>query len=489
MSTDKSRHLTQLQRLRSKVEDSLAQWKTFWFAPEDPITLGMIRILTGAMLAYNLLVWGLDLQAFFRSDGLQPLAAIRAFYGSDPIFSFLFYVPDEWLTIVHWTCFGVAVLMSAGVCSRLTTILCFLITISYSQRVPVANFGLDQILGLLCLYSAIGPSGAALSIDSLWRARRSRNAGRQVDVVPLSSCRMTLRLIQIHLCIIYFWAGFAKLKGDSWWTGEAMWQVLANQEYQTIDLTWLAWIPWAPYLIAHVTVAWEVFFCVLIWNKKLRPIMLVVGTGMHFGIGAFLGMWTFGLVMTYAYFAFSSPPAWRRRLHAIAPGFFAEPVQGLTVDEIVANSGEFLSGNTQLLLVAATPKDRSILRSYFDRHDMQCKAAMDSATAFRIIADTDPEAIVVYGSRFRVWELETLIEDFADAFTAPILAVVSVAQQEAMSDKVKRRVQLQLQPATPREIREELNQLLFAIREPDQQPGIDPLSDIEPLNQHDVSSV
>ncbi|HIE97634.1 MAG TPA: hypothetical protein EYQ63_11625 [Fuerstia sp.] len=35
---------------------------------------------------------------------------------------------------------------------------------------------------------------------------------------------------------------------------------------------------------------------------------------MHFGIGAFLGMWTFGLIMTYGYFAFGNPEWWRRQL-------------------------------------------------------------------------------------------------------------------------------------------------------------------------------
>ena len=72
-----------------------------------------------------------------------------------------------------------------------------------------------------------------------------------------------------------------------------------------MDLTWMAWVPWLPYLIAHVTVAWEVSFCAMVWNERLRPIWLAVGTAMHLGIGAFLGMWTFGLIMTFPYFAFS----------------------------------------------------------------------------------------------------------------------------------------------------------------------------------------
>ena len=305
---------TPVRRCLGAAHDAAEQWKTFWFAPADPFMLGMIRVLTGSMLVYNLLVWGLDLNAFFSSDGLQPLASIRQFHQNDPVFSFLFLVSDEWLFAVHWTCVILALMFCLGLATRVTSVLAFLITISYSQRVPVANFGLDQILGMLCLYLAIGPSGAALSIDQLIRDRWRKSKGLSFQIRRLASARTALRLIQIHMCVIYFWAGFAKLKGDTWWTGEAMWQVMANQEYQTLDLTWMAWVPWLPYLIAHITVAWEVFFCVLVWNQRWRPVMLAVGTGMHLGIGAFLGMWTFGLIMTYGYFAFGNPEWWRNRL-------------------------------------------------------------------------------------------------------------------------------------------------------------------------------
>ncbi|GAB5443892.1 MAG: hypothetical protein Fues2KO_42410 [Fuerstiella sp.] len=303
------------QRCVTSCLEPLRAWRRFWFEPADPFTLGLIRVLTGLMLTYNLLVWGLDFDAFFATEGLQPLQPIRKLYDGTAVFSFWLYVPSDWIATVHWICVAFAVLFCLGAATRLTSVAAFVITISYSQRVPVANFGLDQILGMLCLYLAIGPSGAAVSLDEWWRqGRTGKNRSTSRKHV---SARIALRLMQLHVCIIYFWAGFAKLKGDSWWTGEAMWRVIANEEYQTIDLTWMAQLPWLPYLIAHVTVAWEVFFCVLVWNRYLRPFMLAMGTMMHVGIGAFLGMWTFGLVMTFPYLAFSDPKRWRNRLNAV----------------------------------------------------------------------------------------------------------------------------------------------------------------------------
>jgi len=307
-----------VQDWTDSFHEAVQAWKTFWFEPADAYLLGMIRLLTGWMLVYNLLVWSIDLHAFFGPDGLQPLQTILDFHQYDYVFSFWFYVPEPWITTAHWTCVGIATLFFLGVGTRVTSVLAYLITISYSQRVPVANFGLDQILGMLCLYLAIGPSGACLSVDNWWRRRKARARGLTYRTPKLPTARMAMRLIQLHMCVIYFWAGVSKLKGDSWYTGEAMWQVLANQEYQTLDLTWLAWMPWVPYLISHVTVLWEMLFCVLVWVPKLRSLMLLMGAFMHFGIGAFLGMWTFGLIMTYAYFAFSDPAVWRARLGWVA---------------------------------------------------------------------------------------------------------------------------------------------------------------------------
>ena len=304
-----------LMRLTNSCTSALNAWHDFWFRPVDPLMIGLIRLLTGWMLLYNLLVWGLDLDAFFGDHGLQPLASIQSLHEGDPVFSFWLWTGDQWLWPIHYACVAIAALFFLGVASRLTSILCFLITISYSQRVPVANFGFDQILGFLCLYLSLAPSGASLSIDALIRRSWSRRRGLSLDVAPSSSARMASRLIQLHLCAIYLWAGFSKLKGPSWWTGEAMWRVIANQEYQTTDLTWMAQMPWLPYLIAHITIAWEVFFIVLVWSPRWRPLMLFMGVLMHLGIGAFLGMWTFGLIMAFAYLAFSDAELWRARLN------------------------------------------------------------------------------------------------------------------------------------------------------------------------------
>lgn len=481
-------------------------WIDFWFRPEDTFTLGLMRLLTGAMLTYNLLVWGLDLQTFFGSNGVQPLDVIRDFHGGRSV-SFLFYVPDEWLPTVHWSCVVVAAMFCLGIGTRVTSVLAWMITISYSQRVPVANFGLDQILGLLCMYLAIGPSGDSLSIDAWFRHRHVPLLPRP----PKASARMTLRLIQIHVCVIYFWAGFAKLKGDSWWTGEALWQVIANQEYQTLDLTWMASVPWLPYLIAHVTVAWEVFFCVLIWVPALRPLMLLMGTLMHVGIGAFLGMWTFGLIMTFAYFSYSDPVRWRHRLQwltgrtATAAGArrtateaasqsaaisltaavsvpAADPLAGDDADRRdpecadpecadqerrkarrAASEPEcapaLTARKTSVLIVSADAAERQSLRRYLREHEIPCRATMNAELALHAVHREVPGVILLSGTQLTATGVARMLGDLADGTDAPQVVMVTQRQQDkltAIVDQTTAQIAFLRYPVSLREIREQL---------------------------------
>ena len=88
------------------------------------------------------------------------------------------------------------------------------------------------------------------------------------------------------MCVIYLFAGLSKLQGPSWWGGEAMWRAFANLEYQSLDMTWLAWHPWLVNIMTHVSVVWEISFCVLIWKPLWRPLVLAGA------VAASRGHWT-----------------------------------------------------------------------------------------------------------------------------------------------------------------------------------------------------
>ena len=110
------------------------------------------------------------------------------------------------------------------------------------------------------------------------------------------------------MCIIYLFAGMAKLTGPAWWDGTAMWMALGNMEYQSLDMTWMADWPRLINLMTHVTIFWELSYSALIWPRLTRPVVLVLAIPLHMGIAICLGMITFGLAMLIGNLAFVPSP-------------------------------------------------------------------------------------------------------------------------------------------------------------------------------------
>jgi hypothetical protein len=313
------RILTPAVRYLANLARSLVEgWNAFWFSPADPTLLGVLRILTGLMLLYTHAVWGLALDDFFGPRSWLGESLVHAIQRDEFAWSFWWWIPSAWRWHAYAASMLILALFTIGLATRLTSILALITTISFSHRVSATLFGLDQINGILTLYLAIGPSGPALSLDR-WIARRRRPGDAPLPA-PSAAANLAQRLIQVHMCVIYLFAGVSKLQGLAWWNGEAMWRAFANLEYQSADMTWLAWHPLLINVITHVSVLWEIFFCVLIWKPLWRPLVLAGAVILHIGIGACLGMWTFGLIMLVGCAAFLPNEPVRQWVAALAPG-------------------------------------------------------------------------------------------------------------------------------------------------------------------------
>ena len=294
--------------------DVIATWDRFWFTAIDPATLATIRLFTGLMLLYTHVVWSLDLASFFGPRGWITADLLRQTWESQGGINHYFW--SHFLTIdsmsLLWVAHGLALLvfllLTIGLFSRTAAVLAFLLTVSYMHRAAGALFGLDQINVMLTLYLVIGPCGGRFSVDAWLRAKK-REQGGQADPAPLESisANIAIRLIQIHMCVIYFFAGARKMLGASWWDGSAMWLSIANSEYQTVDLTSMASMPVLLALMTHIIVLFELSYCVLIWNRLTRPVVLLTAVMMHLGIATCLGMATFGLAMLIGNLAFIAP--------------------------------------------------------------------------------------------------------------------------------------------------------------------------------------
>jgi hypothetical protein len=306
-------------------------WTRFWFLPGDPATLCLIRICAGAMLFYTHLVWSIGLEDFFLSGGWISGDMAASAQPNPYTWSYFWWIntPGQ-LWTVHIAALVAFAMLTIGLFSRVAAVASFLAAVSYVNRVPGAQFGLDQINLMLALYLMVGPCGACYSVDR-WLARRRQAA--PPPVLPSVSANLAIRLIQVHMCVIYFFAGLSKLQGETWWRGDALWGAVANLEYQSWDLTWLATWPLLVAVFTHVSAFWELSFCTLVWVPKLRPIVIAMAVPLHMGIALGMGMMTFGLVMLIGCLSFVSPRLVRMLLDGTKPDDVGRAGEGVLAKE------------------------------------------------------------------------------------------------------------------------------------------------------------
>ena len=164
------------------------------------------------------------------------------------------------------------------------------------------NYGADNFGNIFLFYLIWIPSGAALSMDRL--------AGRAA-LGPTWEARLALRVIQLHLCIIYLTGGLMKASGEQWWDGDAIWRSLMLPEYRQYDFCWLADHPWVATVSGWMVIVVESGYSIFIWPRRTRRIWILATVGMHLGIALFMGLGVFGAIMiafTVAAFGVSAEP-------------------------------------------------------------------------------------------------------------------------------------------------------------------------------------
>jgi hypothetical protein len=306
------------QAFKSWRRDLVRGWDRFWFTPAQPHALALIRILGGAMLLYTHAVWTLDLEAFLGTNSWLSADTVSLLNqepsGNSFAWSYLYWISSPAiLWTLHLAALAVFFLLMIGLFSRVMSILACLITLSYCHRLTGTLFGLDQINAFVAMYLTLGASGAAFSVDRLLARRR----GAASPPTPAVGTNIAVRLLQIHMCVIYLFGGIGKMRGETWWDGSALWFAFASLEYQSIDMTWTVRHRWLLALLTHLTVFWETFYCFLVWPKLTRPVCLALAVLVHGGIGVCLGMQTFGLAMIIANLAFLSPDTVRAALTSL----------------------------------------------------------------------------------------------------------------------------------------------------------------------------
>ncbi|MBY0554277.1 hypothetical protein K2P97_07095 [bacterium] len=243
---------------------------------------------------------------FFSNIDNRHYALMRITFGFLMFLAWLELTPlsiyfnnnDTFVSLYLYSLILSSLLLLIGLFTR-TSIIYLYIGFSYFAE---TNFNLiyigDKILILILTYLFFSGSGDAWSVDRLLSKNKK----------DFSSV-FVMRMIQIHVSIIYVLCGLSKFLYDSWLIGQAPFEAMALPLYNRWNLDFLAEYPLvlsALYFYSIVIVFWESLFPLFQLNRYSKYISLLIGCSLHFEIIVFMNHRLFGYIMLATYISLLS---------------------------------------------------------------------------------------------------------------------------------------------------------------------------------------
>src|SRR5215472_10668634 len=223
-------------------------------------------------------------------------------------------VREEKVLFLAWLClFASGCGLLVGIASRVSAIAAWFLHLCAAKSGGFVSYGMDNFMTIGLFYLMLSPLPDRFSLD--WRLRKLPPKDPQL----LGFWR---RVLQLHLCIIYFFSGLAKCLGPGWWNGSSVWRALIRPPFNVIDpetlVRWKNLFPLAGILICVL----EFGYPFGIWSSRTRTIWLFSVCAMHVAIAVTMGMYLFSLVMIVLNLAAFAPGGFRaqRKQIRLQPG-------------------------------------------------------------------------------------------------------------------------------------------------------------------------
>ena len=268
----------------------------FLFPPETDTWLGILRIGFG----FQLTLYSLSLRydwSYLLSGTTRKLAEALLSLDSHfiPRLGWLVTlaakvdVDEKTLLFAAWA--GLLVTscgLLAGLACRLSAIAAWFLHLCAAKSGGFVSYGMDNFMTIGLFYLMLSPLPDRYSLD--WRLRDLRSKDPQL----LGFWR---RVLQLHLCIIYFFSGLTKCLGRGWWDGSNVWRSLIRPPFDVINPEILVTVKYVFPLAGILVCLLEFGYPFFIWSTRTRKIWLLGVCTMHVVIAVGMGMYLFSLVM------------------------------------------------------------------------------------------------------------------------------------------------------------------------------------------------
>lgn len=255
--------------------------------------LVLFRIVAGCTILSELLSTLPERHYLFGPNGVYPAQAAH----DAATFGLYTMVQSTWaFELLYFSTIALTVVWTLGLAMPLSTLGVLVLWRSMHDRMPMLGDGGDNLTQLVLIYALLcnlaGPGvGRWLRRMPPW-VRDLRAMLHNTGLVA----------IWVQVCIVYFVAGTAKLHGEAWRNGTALYYALSTDQY-TIDglVDPILGSPLLLTLFAYTTVVFQIGFPFMVaLNRHSRRLALFVATAFHFGIASVMGLTSFAFFMIAA---------------------------------------------------------------------------------------------------------------------------------------------------------------------------------------------
>lgn len=282
----------------SKMRAALQHINKWLFEPAGPEPLSFLRIATALVGLLILVTLSGNFMQVYGSEGFVEWVISNEFFRIsylpsliEPVAFLAEYGVSESVCL-HGTITVYAIVLFClllGWHTRIMAMTAWILHLALNNTSIMFGYGVETFLHIGLFYSMIAPSAGKWSLDA--------RAGRVIGRTPNDAAGFWIRVIQLHLCIVYLNAGLAKSLGIDWWNGDAIWRATMQPSFQQFNLEWLAWVPVLSIVGGWATLLIETVYPVAMYIRRLRRPWLVATIGMHLGIALFMGLWLFSTMM------------------------------------------------------------------------------------------------------------------------------------------------------------------------------------------------
>jgi len=280
------------------------QWQKlleFLFSPETSTWLAVFRIGMGLQVVVYALFLRSDWHSLFSTTGKglvsRELGEAIASFDSPLIPKFGWLVAfgqhvglgEQTVLSIVWACLVcIGCCLLVGLFCRPAAIIAWFLHLCAAESGGLLAYGADNFMTMALFYLMLSPLPDPYSLDHrLVKAKAN-------DPRLLGFWR---RVLQVHLCFVYFFGGLGKLLGSGWWNGSNLWRALIRPPFNLLSPDMLVRFKYALPVLGISICLIEIGYPIFIWIKKTRFLWLVCILAMHAAIGLIMGMYLFALVM------------------------------------------------------------------------------------------------------------------------------------------------------------------------------------------------